>query len=91
MSEPFPDDMVERDRLLRRLFLTIMRGCFLANNSSTIHFSIVKALREVDRIEDYDWGSFTFAYFLYCRRLRSNGQTDAWLSFYPFFLVGSLI
>lgn len=88
LYEPFLDDLVERDRLLRRLFLTIMRGYFLANNSSTVHFSIVGDLRDVDRIRDYDWGSFT--YFLHGMRLRSEGQTDAWLGFFPFLLVSFL-
>lgn len=82
---------MERDRILRRLFLTIMRGFFLANNSSTISFSLVGALRDVERIGDYDWGSFTFAYFLHGMRLRSEGVTEAWLGFYPFLLVSRLI
>lgn len=77
LSKLFPNDLVERDRLLHCLFLIIMRGYFLANNSFTVHFSIVGDLRDVDRIRDYDWGSFTFAYFLHGMRLRSEGQTDA--------------
>lgn len=88
--ELFPDDLVERDQLLQRLFLTIMRDYFLANNSSTVLFSIMEALRDVDRIGYYDWGSFIFAYFLYGTRLRSEGQTDAWLGFYPIILVSFL-
>lgn len=64
LSEPFPDDMRVRDQLLRFFFLTIMRGCFLENISFTIHFSIIGALRDVDRIGDYNWGSFNFSYFL---------------------------
>lgn len=54
LSEPFPEDVRVRDRLLHRLFLIILRGCLLGNNSSTIYFSIVGALRDVDRTVDYD-------------------------------------
>lgn len=64
LSQPFPKDIQERDQLLWRLFLVIMRGFYLGNNSSTIHYIIVKALKYVDQIGTYDWGSFTFAFFL---------------------------
>lgn len=54
LSEPFPVDIRACDRLLRHLFLIIMRGCFLGSNSFTVHFSIVRALRDVGSIGDYD-------------------------------------
>lgn len=64
LSQSFLADIRARDRLLRYLFLIILKGYFLGNNSSTIHFSIVGALKDVSSIIDYNWGSFTFAYFL---------------------------
>lgn len=88
LFEPFPVDIRARDRLLWCMFLIILRGYFLGNNSSIVHFSFIGALRDVDRIGDYDWGSFTFAYFLHSMRIRYEGQTDTWLDFYPFLLVG---
>ena len=87
LSEPMPDDVRIRNRILRRLFLIIIRGCFIADNSSTVSFALVSATRDVDRIGEYDWGSYTFAYFLRGMRLRSQGLTEAWLGFYPFLLV----
>lgn len=77
LSQSFPKDIREHDQLLRRLFLVIVRGFYLGNNSSTIHYIIVKALRDVDHIGTYDWGSFTFAFFLRGMRFHSKGQMDA--------------
>lgn len=49
-------------------------------------FVLISATREVDRIGEFDWGSYTFAYFLRGMRLRSQGLMEAWLGFYPFLL-----
>lgn len=68
-TEPLLDDRRVRDRILRRLFLIILWGCFLADNSST------------DCIGEYDWGSYTFSYFLRGMNMRSQGLTEAWLGF----------
>lgn len=67
-----------------------MRGCFIANNSSTIPFNLVGAIQDVDRIGDYDYGSFTLAIFLHEMRLLLEGVTDDWLGFYSFLLVSHL-
>lgn len=55
LAQPFLADSRARDRLLRRMFLIILKDYFFGNNSFTIYFSIVGALKEVDRIGDYDW------------------------------------
>lgn len=73
LSQLFLADIRARNRLLRCLFLIILKGCFLGNNSSTINFSIIGVLRDMTSIRDYDWGSFTFSYFLYGMHLYSEG------------------
>lgn len=54
LQEPLHEDLVERDHILRCLFLTILRGYFIANNSSIVPFSLVGVVRKVDLIRDYD-------------------------------------
>lgn len=85
--QSFPEDVRVRDHLLRRLFLIIMGGCFLGNNSSTVHSALVRSIVDVDQISHYDWGTFTLAFFLRSMRRRTEALTTDKFGFYHFLLV----
>lgn len=60
----------------------------MGNNATTIHSSVLRSLRDVDQIGDYDWGSFTFALFLFGMHRRTETLASTWFGFFPFLLVG---
>lgn len=98
-SSPLMDDLVHlivfqaflwdvrvMDQLLRRLFLIIMRGCFLGNNSSMVHSSLVRSIANVSQISSYNCGSFTLDLFLRSLRRWTEMLTGCWFGFYHFLM-----
>ncbi|KAK1373599.1 PMD domain-containing protein [Heracleum sosnowskyi] len=73
-----------REKNFRRLFLYVVASCFFNNNRSVIDHSLVECLERINDVGSYDWGEFTYAFFLAAMRRKVTAEIGALTAFWQF-------
>ena len=59
-------------------------SCFLGNDKSTVPTPIVGMFLDIDALREYDWGPFTYGFYIRGLRHFSRWETNGFLGFWQF-------